>query len=145
MVVIGGGYIGLELSSVWKRLGSTVTVIEYLDHILPGMDKDISSEFLKILNKQGINFKLDCKVTETNILNEFARKETTLASYTLGMTEQQFLSEHETVRIFDKNNYGIAYSYKDCKECSEKYFTFIGGQLKAVTSFHYGLDKMFFE
>ena len=64
LIVIGGGYIGLELSSVWKRLGSNVTVIEYLDHIIPGMDKDISSEFLKILNKQGINFKLDSKVTE---------------------------------------------------------------------------------
>ena len=70
LVVIGGGYIGLELSSVWKRLGSSVTVIEYLDHILPGMDKDISSEFLKILNKQGISFKLDCKVTGTNILKD---------------------------------------------------------------------------
>ena len=41
-----------------------------MDHILPGMDKDISSEFLKILKKQGINFKLDCKVTETNILKD---------------------------------------------------------------------------
>jgi len=68
LVVIGGGYIGLELSSVWKRLGSNVTVIEYLDHIIPGMDKDISSEFLKILNKQGINFKLDSKVTGVNVI-----------------------------------------------------------------------------
>ena len=63
LVVIGGGYIGLELASVWKRLGSNVTVIEYLDHIIPGMDKDISEEFLKILSKQGINFKIDSKVT----------------------------------------------------------------------------------
>jgi dihydrolipoamide dehydrogenase len=64
LAVIGGGYIGLELSSVWKRLGSDVTVIEFLDHIISGMDKDISSEFLKILSKQGINFKLNSKVTE---------------------------------------------------------------------------------
>ena len=70
LVVIGGGYIGLELSSVWKRLGSNVTVIEYLDHIIPGMDKDISSEFLKILNKQGINFKLDSKVTGANVIKD---------------------------------------------------------------------------
>ena len=69
LIVIGGGYIGLELSSVWKRLGSNVTVIEYLDQIIPGMDKDISSEFLKILNKQGINFKLDSKVTGVDLLN----------------------------------------------------------------------------
>ena len=70
LVVIGAGYIGLELSSVWNRLGSNVTVIEYLDHIIPGMDKDVSSEFLKILNKQGINFKLDFKVTGVNIVKD---------------------------------------------------------------------------
>ena len=68
LIVIGGGYIGLELSSVWKRLGSNVTVVEFLDHIIPGMDKDISREFLKILNKQGINFKLDSKVTAINVV-----------------------------------------------------------------------------
>ena len=49
LIVIGGGYIGLELSSVWKRLGSEVTVVEFLNQIIPGMDQDISSEFLKIL------------------------------------------------------------------------------------------------
>ena len=68
LIVIGGGYIGLELSSVWKRFGANVTVIEFLDHILPGMDKDISGEFLKILNKQGIKFKLGTKVIGVNQL-----------------------------------------------------------------------------
>ena len=72
LIVIGGGYIGLELSSVWKRLGSNVTVVEFLDHIIPGMDKDISSEFLKILTKQGINFKLNSKVTAINVLKNKA-------------------------------------------------------------------------
>jgi len=72
LIVIGGGYIGLELSSVWKRLGSNVTVVEFLDHIISGMDKDISTEFLKILSKQGINFKLDSKVTEINVLKNKA-------------------------------------------------------------------------
>ena len=72
LIVIGGGYIGLELSSVWKRLGSNVTVVEYLDHIISGMDRDISSEFLKILNKQGINFKLDSKVTSVNVVKDKA-------------------------------------------------------------------------
>ena len=72
LIVIGGGYIGLELSSVWKRLGSNVTVVEFLDHIIPGMDKDISTEFLKILNKQGINFKLDSKVTGISIVKNKA-------------------------------------------------------------------------
>jgi len=62
MVVIGGGYIGLEMGSVWSRLGTEVTVIENLDFITPGMDREISNEFKKILIKQGIKFKLNCKV-----------------------------------------------------------------------------------
>ena len=66
LVVIGGGYIGLEMGSVWSRLGSEVTVIEYLDHITPGMDKEISKEFQKILNKQGIKFRLNSKVNSVN-------------------------------------------------------------------------------
>ena len=62
MVVVGGGYIGLEMGSVWSRLGSQVHVVEFLDHITPGMDKEISSEFMKILKKQGINFHMQHKV-----------------------------------------------------------------------------------
>ena len=62
MVVIGGGYIGLEMGSVWSRLGTEVQVIEFLDHITPGMDKEVSIEFLKILRKQGIKFELKTKV-----------------------------------------------------------------------------------
>ena len=68
LVIIGGGYIGLEMGSVWKRLGSNVTVIEFLDHIVTGMDKDISIEFLKILKKQEINFKLNSKVTAVSVV-----------------------------------------------------------------------------
>jgi len=62
MIVVGGGYIGLEMGSVWSRLGSDVQVIEFLDHITPGMDSEISKEFLKILKKQGIKFHLEHKV-----------------------------------------------------------------------------------
>ena len=62
LAIIGGGYIGLEMGSVWSRLGSDVTVIEYLDHITPGMDREISNEFQKILTKQGIKFKLGSRV-----------------------------------------------------------------------------------
>ena len=62
MVVVGGGYIGLEMGSVWSRLGSEVHVIEFLDHITPGMDKEISKELMKILKKQGINFHMQTKV-----------------------------------------------------------------------------------
>ncbi len=63
LVVVGGGVIGLELGSVWQRLGANVTVIEYLDTILGGMDQDISKQFRKILEKQGIVFKTGAKVT----------------------------------------------------------------------------------
>ena len=62
LVVVGGGYIGLEMGSVWSRLGSEVEVIEFLDHITPGMDMEISKEFMKILKKQGMKFHMQNKV-----------------------------------------------------------------------------------
>tara|TARA_B100001142_G_scaffold281118_1_gene292696 strand:- start:2876 stop:4276 length:1401 start_codon:yes stop_codon:yes gene_type:complete len=64
MIIVGGGYIGLEMGSVWSRLGADVHVIEFLDHITPGMDKEISIEFMKILKKQGINFHMEHKVEQ---------------------------------------------------------------------------------
>tara|TARA_B100001123_G_scaffold313680_1_gene350897 strand:- start:1249 stop:2649 length:1401 start_codon:yes stop_codon:yes gene_type:complete len=63
LAVIGGGYIGLELGSVWRRLGSKVIVIEFLDRIVPTMDSDIAKLFKRELDKQGIEFKLNTKVT----------------------------------------------------------------------------------
>jgi len=72
LIIIGGGYIGLEMGSVWQRLGSNATVVEFLDHIIPGMDSDISTEFLKILKKQGINFKLNSKVTAVSTVQDQA-------------------------------------------------------------------------
>ncbi|KAI0562744.1 lipoamide dehydrogenase [Gracilaria domingensis] len=62
MVVIGGGVIGLEMGSVWRRLGSEVTVVEFLDRIIPGTDKEIADNFLRILKKQKMKFKLGTKV-----------------------------------------------------------------------------------
>ena len=70
MVVIGGGVIGLEMGSVWRRLGSEVTVIEYLDGITPSLDKEISGSFLKILKKQGMKFRLGTKVTGTQVADK---------------------------------------------------------------------------
>ncbi len=63
LVVIGAGVIGLELGSVWSRLGAKVTVLEYLNRILPGMDAEIAQEALRMFKKQGLNFKLGSKVT----------------------------------------------------------------------------------
>ena len=65
-MVIGAGYIGLEMGSVWSRLGSKVTVIEYADRILPGMDQEISSTFQKILIKQGFDFKLSTALRDVS-------------------------------------------------------------------------------
>ncbi|MBA4791787.1 MAG: dihydrolipoyl dehydrogenase [Rhizobiales bacterium] len=63
LVVVGAGVIGLELGSVWRRLGAQVTVVEFLDRILPGMDGEVAKNFQRILEKQGIAFKLGTKVT----------------------------------------------------------------------------------
>ena len=62
LVVIGAGYIGMELGSVWLRLGAKVTVLEYLDRILPGMDAELAAEAHKIFQKQGFEFRLGAKV-----------------------------------------------------------------------------------
>jgi dihydrolipoamide dehydrogenase len=67
LVVIGAGVIGLELGSVWHRLGAEVTVIEFLDRITPGLDNEISTAFQKVLVKQGFNFKLGHKVTGAKV------------------------------------------------------------------------------
>jgi dihydrolipoamide dehydrogenase len=67
MVVIGGGVIGLELGSVWRRLGSEVIVVEYLDEILPGMDGDIRKEARKIFKKQGFDIRTGAKVTKAQV------------------------------------------------------------------------------
>ena len=67
LLVIGGGYIGLEMGSVWARLGSKVTVVEALDRIVPTMDEEIAKEFMKLLKKQGLEFKLSHKVTSTKV------------------------------------------------------------------------------
>ena len=65
MLVIGGGYIGLEMGSVWSRLGTKVTVVEALDQIVPTMDAEIAVQFMKSLQKQGLEFKLSHKVITT--------------------------------------------------------------------------------
>jgi dihydrolipoamide dehydrogenase len=63
MLVVGGGYIGLEMGTVWRRLGSEVTVVEFLDRITPGMDGEVAKQFHRVLSRQGFTFKLATKVT----------------------------------------------------------------------------------
>jgi dihydrolipoamide dehydrogenase len=62
LLVVGGGYIGLVMGSVWRRLGSQVTVVEYLDRITPGLDGEVGKQFQRLLTKQGMAFKLGMKV-----------------------------------------------------------------------------------
>ena len=73
LIVIGGGIIGLELGSVWRRLGAEVTVVEYLDRIIPGADTEIATGFQRILAKQGVNFRLGTKVTAAELTDSGVR------------------------------------------------------------------------
>ena len=73
LVVVGGGVIGLEMGSVWRRLGAKVTVVEYLDQILPGMDGEVRKEANKIFKKQGFEYKLGTKVTGAEVAGDGVR------------------------------------------------------------------------
>ena len=73
LVVVGGGVIGLEMGSVWRRLGAKVTVVEYLDQILPGMDGEVRKEANKIFKKQGFEYKLGTKVTGAEVVGDGVR------------------------------------------------------------------------
>lgn len=66
LVVVGAGYIGLELGTVWRRLGAKVTVVEYLDRITPGMDSEVAKQFQRLLSRQGLGFMLGTKVTSVD-------------------------------------------------------------------------------
>lgn len=70
MAVVGGGVIGLEMGSVWSRLGTNVTVIEFMDSLCPSMDKEVTKKFQTILKKQGLNFKLKTKVTKSEVQDD---------------------------------------------------------------------------
>jgi len=94
LIVIGGGYIGLEMGSVWSRLGSKVTVVEFLDHITPGMDREVSKEFQKILTKQGINFKLNHKVTSVTSIQNKA-----VVNFTNNQTSERIRIECDKVLV----------------------------------------------
>ena len=93
LVVIGAGVIGLELGSVWKRLGAKVTVLEYLDHITPGMDAEVSKQFQKILSKQGLEFTLGAAV------NRVDRGNSVKIGYTLRKDESQHEIDCDVVLV----------------------------------------------
>ncbi len=80
LLVVGGGYIGLELGSVWRRLGSEVTVVEFLDRITPGLDGEVSKQFQRILTRQGMRFQLSTKVVGVERAGESLRVHTEAAA-----------------------------------------------------------------
>ncbi|WP_066648282.1 MULTISPECIES: dihydrolipoyl dehydrogenase [Sphingomonas] len=101
LVVIGGGVIGLELGSVWKRLGAKVTCVEFLDQILPGFDGEVRKESNKIFKKQGIEFKLSTKVTGVAVEGG---KATVTVEPAAGGTPETIAASHVLVSIGRRPN-----------------------------------------
>jgi dihydrolipoamide dehydrogenase len=97
LAIIGAGIIGLELGSVWKRLGAEVTVIEFLDRITPGMDADMAKNFQRVLKKQGIKFMLGKKVTAAKALKNSVKL--TLAPASGEGDEETLSADHALVAI----------------------------------------------
>jgi dihydrolipoamide dehydrogenase len=130
LVVIGGGYIGLEMGSVWARLGSKVTVIEFLDHITPGMDREVSKEFQKILSKQGIKFLLNNKVTSVK-----NGKDKVIIEFTNNITNENKSLESDKVLVsvgrkpytegLNLSKIGVKKDKSGCIEVNEKLQTSI--------------------
>ena len=98
MIIVGGGYIGLEMGSIWARLGSEIHVIEYLDHIIPGMDLDISKEFQKVLTKQGIKFLLETKV------DKIVKQKNSVKIFTSGKNKKEFDCDVVLISVGRKPN-----------------------------------------
>jgi dihydrolipoamide dehydrogenase len=94
MVVIGAGVIGLELGSIYARLGSEVQVIEYLDHITPGMDAEVSKQFLKIMTKQGLKFTLGAAVQKVE-----ATKTKAKVTYKLAKDDSEVTIDADVVLV----------------------------------------------
>ena len=101
LVVIGGGVIGLELGSVWRRLGAKVTVVEFLDQLLPGMDGDVRKEAGRIFKKQGMDLKLGHKVTGASVKG---KKVTMTVEKSAGGGEQTIEASHVLVSIGRRPN-----------------------------------------
>jgi dihydrolipoamide dehydrogenase len=98
MIIVGGGYIGLEMGSIWARLGSEIHVIEFLDHIIPGMDLDISKEFQKVLTKQGIKFLLETKV------DKIIKQKNSVKIFTSGKNKKEFDCDVVLISVGRKPN-----------------------------------------
>ena len=127
MIIVGGGYIGLELGSVWSRLGTQVTVVEFCDRILPHLDHDLAAEAKKLLTRQGIKFKLNTGV-------ESVRAEATSSVVTLKSGEQ-LTADHALIAIGRTPNtdhlgldkLGVSLDSRGAIEVDERYATNVDG------------------
>ena len=106
-IVVGGGYIGLEMGTVWRRLGSEVTVIEYLDRILPGMDNEIAKKFKLILQKQGIKFELNTAIQDAKIIKNHVQLSAINNSSQEKLSFEADVVLIATGRIPNTNNIGL--------------------------------------
>ena len=106
-IVVGGGYIGLEMGTVWRRLGSEVTVIEYLDRILPGMDSEIAKKFKIILQKQGIKFELNTAIQDVKIIKNHVQLSAINNSSQEKLSFEADVVLIATGRIPNTNNIGL--------------------------------------
>ncbi|EKE09876.1 MAG: hypothetical protein ACD_16C00100G0038 [uncultured bacterium] len=131
LVVIGGGYIGLEMGSVWSRLGSKVTVVEFMDRLVPAMDHEMSEALLKSLKKQGINFKLSTNVIGVEdkngkltlkLENESEKKEEIAADAVLVATGRKPYTEG-----LGLEDIGVALNEKGFIVVNERYETSLSG------------------
>ena len=133
MIVVGGGYIGLEMGSVWSRLGTEVHVVEFLDHITPGMDKEISNEFMKILKKQGINFHMQHKVEKIKKSNSSA----VVSTKDKNGTQKDFESDVVLISVGRKPNTNGLNLEKIGIELDEK------NRIKTDRSFQTNIDNIY--
>jgi dihydrolipoamide dehydrogenase len=126
LIVVGGGYIGLELGSVWKRLGSKVTVVEFLPRILAISDGEVSTEVQKILTKQGIEFHLETKVTGAKVEGE----KVTVTAQSKDGKDLSFTGDRVLVAVGRKPNIvglgldevGVKYDPKSAKVTVDEHF-----------------------
>ena len=131
MIVVGGGYIGLEMGSVWNRLGTDVTVVEYFDRLVPQMDHELGNALLKILAKQGITFKLSSKV-----LSAKARKSGVQVEVQTGEKKKEKLEADVLLMATGRKPYtqdlglekiGVALNEKGFIVVNEQYETSVSG------------------
>ncbi len=140
MVVIGAGYIGLEMGSVYARLGTEVTVVEYMNSIIPGMDPDLGRDLQKVLKKEGISFKLGHQVT--GVSTDKKKKEVTLKAKDKKGQEQSFKGDYCLVAVGRQPYTDSLDLHKAGVETDEKGFIPVNEDLQTSNSGIYAIGDV---